>query len=201
MSEEKVVRVACKGAGLIDIGELREFQGNLKSLSEVDYQKLRGEIVELGFSFPFNIWKDKKQNFLLDGHQRCRTLMKMREEGWKVPPLPYSLTEASSFKEAKQKLLGAASQYGRVESQGLYEFMTEAELDIDELHNRVRFPELDMDIFRAEYFETPPPPDDEQKDGSKELGSEDFDGLAHTCPRCGFTFDSKTKKQEGAGEG
>jgi len=139
----------------MDIADLREFQGDLKSLSAADYEKLRGEILQLGFSFTFAVWKSGTNAFILDGHQRKRTLMKMREEGWRIPPVPVSFTFADSFKEAKQKLLGAASQFGKIEGQGLYEFMAEAQITVDELAERVRFPELDMQMFRQEYFEIP----------------------------------------------
>lgn len=155
MENGQAVAVACEGSDVMDIADLREFQGNLKSLSDADYMKLKGEITELGYSFPICVWQHSKQNFILDGHQRRRVLMKMREEGWEVPKLPVVVVHAETYKEAKQKLLAAASQFGRVESQGLYEFMDEAGLSIDELYERVRFPELDMQMFRQEYFEMP----------------------------------------------
>lgn len=137
----------------MDVADMREFQGNLKSLSETDYQKLKGEIVELGFSFPVAIWQNSQQNFILDGHQRRRVLLKMRDEGWQIPPIPVTIIFADSFKKAKQKLLGAASQFGKVEGQGLYEFLSEADIGVEEMMERVRLPELDLEMFKAEYFD------------------------------------------------
>ena len=48
-----------------------EFQGELKTLSKEAYQKLRKEIVDLGFVSPVHVWKgeDGKPR-ILDGHQK-----------------------------------------------------------------------------------------------------------------------------------
>jgi len=45
----KNIKIACKGNTTASITELVPFQGNLKDLSTVNYKKLRGEIIRLGF--------------------------------------------------------------------------------------------------------------------------------------------------------
>ena len=152
-SEEKTVKITCEGAELTAISTLCEFQGELKSLSDSNYYKLRKQILELGFSFPFHVWKNDNVNFLLDGHQRLRTLRKMESEGWTIPLLPINIIYASDRSEAKRKLLAAASQYGKVERQGLYEFMSDAELPFNDLDVNFSFPEIDLVSFHAEYFD------------------------------------------------
>jgi len=83
----KRVRIACEGTELVEIDELRELQGELKELTEENYQKLRGRIAEQGFSAPLFVWGRGKRPFIIDGHQRVRTLKRMRDEGWKVPSI------------------------------------------------------------------------------------------------------------------
>jgi DNA modification methylase len=150
---EKTIQIACRGALTIVHTELVPFQGNLKSLSEEDYLKLSQEIRDRGFSDPISIWQSDSKNFILNGHQRLRAVQRMEEEGWKVPPLPVSLIFANSFKEAKMKLLGLASQYGKMEAKGLYEFIMDTQIDSEELFACCRFPEINFESFKTEYFE------------------------------------------------
>lgn len=149
---KKTIEISCEGKAKMDIADMREFQGNLKSLSEADYEKLKGEMIEHGFSFPIAIWNNGKQNFILDGHQRRRVLLKMKEEGWVIPKLPVSITHAKTLKEAKLKLLGAASQYGQITPQGLYEYVSESDISVEEMIQRHRLPEIDLNMFNAEFF-------------------------------------------------
>ena len=152
---ERTIRIACQGAITLPYSELVPFQGGLKSLSEEDYSKLKTEISERGFSEPISVWQSDGKNFILNGHQRLRTVQQMAAEGWEVPELPVSLVFASSYKEAKHKLLSLASQYGKVEGEGLYEFIMDAELDPETVFDSFRFPEITFDDFKTEYFDEP----------------------------------------------
>lgn len=147
----KTVKITCTGAKTAAIEDLTHFQGNLKSLSFKNYQKLKAEIVELGFSEPVSVWENGGKMFILNGHQRTRTLIKMRGEGYVVPPIPVSLIQAGSLKEAKKKVLALTSQYGVMEEDGLYEFMHESGITPVEL-DIYRFPEIDINNFVDNYF-------------------------------------------------
>jgi len=57
-----------------------------------------------GFSFPFFVWRDKGKLWVLDGHQRDKTLKRLEQDGWKVPLLPVDYIEAGNQKEAKEKI-------------------------------------------------------------------------------------------------
>jgi hypothetical protein len=150
----EAIRVACEGVDLIDFAELVPLQGDLKSLSKENYERLKRVILELGFSSPFHVWfSHDGKKYILDGTQRYRALTKMRLEGHEVPPLPYVKVDAVSKKDAMRKLLTIASQYGKVEGQGLYEFMTEAEMDVNELILNNSFPDINLEHFSAEYFD------------------------------------------------
>lgn len=141
----------------LDISELQHFQGNLKTLTTENYNKLRKEIADTGFSFVIHSWqnpKDKKW-YTCDGHQRLRTLTKMREEGWQVPKLKCIPVHAKDEKQAKRRVLQGTSQFGEITSEGLYEFLSESDLEFSDVQESFRFPEVDFDSFEQEYFTEP----------------------------------------------
>src|SRR5690348_13875955 len=147
------VRIACKGAGLIQLDALEPFQGELKSLDEEGYQKARAAILKHGFSFPFFIWRQGGHNYTLDGHQRDRVLRRMRdEEGFRIPELPVAYIDAGSVKEAKEKILLLSSQYGKLSAVSLYNFLQENELDFGALEKMIALPQIDLAEFRADYY-------------------------------------------------
>jgi ParB-like nuclease domain len=167
----KEVRIACQGAASVPLEKLLPFQGELKSLSKENYEKLRSKIEDLGFSEPISIWRLKDGFYIINGHQRLRVLQKMREEGWFVPPLPVSWVEADTLQEAKRKVLSLASQYGTIESQGLYEFMETNNLQEDLA--TLSFPDIDLEKFEEEFYETK----EKEEAPPKEK-----------CPTCGRTL-------------
>jgi hypothetical protein len=152
MKDKKAIQVKCRGAEVVDHDQLIPFQGNLKDLSEENYEKLKGEILSLGFSEPFSAWRSEEKLHLLNGHQRHRVISKMIAEGYNCPKLPISLVEADSFEEARRKVLALTSQYGEITGQGLYEFAMDSGLTPEEIKARFRFPELNLDSWELEFF-------------------------------------------------
>lgn len=61
MAEKKEIVVKCRGAESVSYEKLAPLQGPLKELSSENYVKLRKEILELGFSEPFSVWKNEKK--------------------------------------------------------------------------------------------------------------------------------------------
>lgn len=151
------IRIACAGSAEAAYTDLKPFQGNLKTLHRDDYEKLRDRILEQGFSDPISVWVHEGQNYILDGHQRLRTIQTMVDkEGYTCPPLPINEVYADSYQEAKGKLLSLASQFGKLEGQGLYEFMMDADLNIEDVVKNYRFADLDLSKFAEEfYFDAP----------------------------------------------
>lgn len=149
-----IIKISCKGSHSVNIDTLEDFQGALKSLSEKNYFKLKGQIAEKGYSFPVCIWTHKSKNFILDGHQRIKTMRRMISEGYELEAneIPVVAVFANSYKEAKEKLLSAASQYGSVEKEGLFEFQRDSEIDVDTLREEFELPELSMTEYESEYF-------------------------------------------------
>jgi hypothetical protein len=215
----KKIQIACQGATTLGLGEFTEFQGELKSLSKKEYQALRNQIEKQGFSFTVHVWQNGGKNYILDGHQRLRTIKTMVSEGWECPPLPVSLVSADSYEQAKRKLLSAASQYGKMESDGLLAYIQDMNTDAEELLSNFRFGDLDINKFIESNFDLPgsstfnddalidgykpttetvfpevsPGPEKPKKEavGAQEFSAEDFDNFDHQCPRCGFEFDKK----------
>lgn len=121
--------VKCKAHQTEPIDRLTEFQGNLKRLSEKNREKLIGSICNRGFIAPVFVWDDHGEWKLLDGHQRIKTLLWMREKGWDIPMLPVDVIEADDEQDAKKKLLAITSQYGEFDIDGYMEFTESVELD------------------------------------------------------------------------
>ena len=148
----KLVEIKCQGSMELSIDELKPFQGELKELSHESYEKLKAEILRHGFSEPIGVWKHENEWKVLSGHQRLRSLLAMRDEGFKVPKVPVSMIYAKDVKDAKEKILALTSQYGEITDQGLYEFMNESNIDLSYLDN-LRMPEIDFDKWKDNFVE------------------------------------------------
>lgn len=158
MEAEKKIRIACEGAATVPVDELLDFQGDLKTLSEERYQELRHEILTEGFSFTPHVWRSPEGlKYLIDGHQRKKTVTRMRDkEGYEVPELPVAWVLAPSYQDAKRKVLSAVAQYGQVQKKGLADFMADAGLDFETV-SRFPIPEIDMAEFKVEFVDPPAP--------------------------------------------
>lgn len=147
------VRIEVEAANTLPLDSLVEFQGNLKELSKQNYEKLKKDILTLGFSSPIHVWKNENQFFCLDGHQRIRTLKKMQEEGFSIPQIPVVFVHAKNKKEAKQKILSLTSHFGKITNDGLYEFINESGLDFKDVKDDFNFHEIDFDNFEKEFYD------------------------------------------------
>jgi DNA modification methylase len=129
---ERAIRTTCTGAGTTALEEVHGIQGNLKTINRKNLEKLKGRILKHGFNVPYHVWIDKEgRRNLLDGHQRTRALLELQAAGYAVPPLPYDIIEAKDLADAKDKLLGIASQYGEFTMEGLRDFTQGMEIDSD----------------------------------------------------------------------
>jgi len=152
MAKSKKLEIQCSSSIDLDLDSLLPTQGNLKELSKDSFRKFRLQLLENGFSEPFSVWQNGDRNNILNGHQRLRVLLKMREIGDDIPQkYPCSLIFADDIHAARKKLLALATQYGEVTSQGLYEFMIDSDLSMDDMKN-LRLPEVNMDKFQEEFF-------------------------------------------------
>ena len=133
MKEIKTISIKCESSDLKNIAELTELQGNLKSRTDIDYDKIKLSIIKYGFSFPFFYTELEGKNYILDGHGRFATLCKMQKDGYIIPDLPCVKVECKDKKEAKEKLLRLNSQYGHMTKESVLEFASDIELNFDEI--------------------------------------------------------------------
>ena len=150
-----MIKINCTGSDTIELDQLTEFQGELKSRSADDIEKIIRSIKKHGFSFPFFVWAhaSKKGNYInhvLDGHGRLTALKRMRAEGTEVPPLPCVYISAKNEAEAKEKLLKLNSQYGHMTAESVAAFLDGLEIDL----NDIALPEGVLDLTKLEPEET-----------------------------------------------
>ena len=152
LDRKKTIEIKCKGADTLPIDRILEFQGELKELSKENEKKLRNSILKFGFIAPLFVWDDKGEWRLLDGHQRLKTLLKMREEGYDIPMLPVDYIEADSEEDAKRKLLHISSQYGEFTTDGFENFT----FGLDGFEDiRLTNDEFEIGVFFVEDINTP----------------------------------------------
>lgn len=147
------IKISCTAAENVPYQKLKPFQGDLKELSKENFAKLAGAIKSHGFTAPIHVWKQDDENwFTLDGHQRCRVLSALEDDGFHIPDIPIVVIHADSYQKAKRILITHASNYGKVSGQGLYEFLLENDLKPAEMKELAHFPEIDYDSFLEEFF-------------------------------------------------
>lgn len=171
------IQIACEGYTKVSLDELNDLQGNLKDLTEENYVRLRNSMTKYGFSFPVFMWIDPTdgKKFIVDAHQRLRTLRKMKQEGWTIPDLPADIIHAENRVEAKKKLLLLNSRYGKITREGFDEFIDEVGFEIDDnIDDYLVLPEIEIRI------------DNEQP--KEKSASDNTDSKEATCPACGHKF-------------
>ena len=129
----KTISVTCRGADVLPIDRIENFQGTLKIRSKKDIQKIIKSILKWGFTFPLFVWEYKGRYLTIDGHGRLIALSELRKQGYSLPLLPVVYIEAKNEAEAKEKLLQQNSHYGKITQEGLIEFLGDMEIDMEEL--------------------------------------------------------------------
>ena len=153
----------------IPIADLLPSQGDLKDLSEKEYNKLKNVIIRRGFSVPVYIWEDKEGiKHLLDGHGRRRVLT---TEGWN-DPIPYLKIPAKDMQEAMARLLEITSQYQKITQEGIDEFIGKYELNEAEVYEATSFDALTSygETEEPEVEEDEAPEVDESETPKSKLG-------------------------------
>ena len=145
---------------VIPIADLLPTQGELKDLTEANYNKLKNNIIRRGFIDPVSVWEDSKGlKHLLNGHQRQRVLTK---EHWNEP-IPYFNIPAKDLQEAAAIVLELTSQYGTITQEGLDAMIAMYELSEQEVYEATSFDAL------GKYGEDKP---EVEEDEPPELSSE-----------------------------
>lgn len=166
----------------LSINYIEDIQGNLKILSDENYNKLKKSILKHGFCFPLFIWENKDDGkiYCLDGNQRIKTLNRMKEEGYSIPQVPVIFLDANDYEDAKEKLAAAASQYGKFTEEGVSSFFADMDFDI----SAIEIPFLDfskvieMDEFPAQMVTV------SEHERAKSVDLDSYEKFEHKCPRC-----------------
>lgn len=183
----ETIHIKAQGADSLPIEQITQFQGELKSLSKEAYEMLKSQLLELGFCEPITIWKKQDGTHLLaNGHQRLRTLLKMKEDGHSIPYIPVSYVHPNDEQEFAKIVLSLCSQYGEVEKQGLYEYMSIHNIPVSYAETRLRLPEIRLPQFKSEFYQDLQEFVPDTSDVSR------LDQLAPKiikCPNCNNEFD------------
>jgi hypothetical protein len=103
---------------LIDYRTVKPLQGELKDLTDKNYQKLKNVLLKRGFTIPLFVWHNKEY-YIMDGHGRQRVMVKEDMTPYEVP---YVEIEAKNLKDAKTQLLEITSQYQTITQEGFDAF-------------------------------------------------------------------------------
>ena len=145
------IKITCDGTEYIDYRQLKPFQGNLKTITEENLQKLKNSIIKYGFTVPAFVWQSGDDKYILDAHQRQKALNSLYSEGYDIPAIPVVYIQAQDETEAKEKLLHITSQYGEFTQQGFTDFVCDLDFDFAD----IRLVDGDFDFsFAGENEET-----------------------------------------------
>lgn len=142
-SKDNPIIVKCTGSSSLPLDRILEFQGNLKRLTTVNRNKLISSICRLGFIAPVFVWDNQSEYSLLDGHQRIKTLIHMREKGWNIPMIPIVFVEALNEHDAREKLSAITSSYGEFNLSELTDWISDFD---DEFKEALRFTDEALEI-------------------------------------------------------
>lgn len=128
---------------VIRYSELLDLQGDLKTLSESNLNKLKASIVKYGFFVPKFIWKSNGKHYILDGHQTVKACEALEVEGYEIPEIPYVEVKAKDRRDAGEKLLQINSRYGTINPDTT--FFENFDIDLSFI-NEIEIPELNIDL-------------------------------------------------------
>lgn len=119
----------------ISFTQLTGLQGGLKKRTVESLSKLKKSIVKHGFIVPIFIWENIEDATLriIDGHGRVEALESLKKDGYSIPEIPIVFVKADNLKDAKEKLLVVASQYGKFDRDGAEEFFAGLDLEFAEI--------------------------------------------------------------------
>ena len=196
----ETIIIECFGSGDLPLSLMTPLQGDLKTLSDENYSRLKTEILTDGYSFPIAVYEcvEDGKIYILDGHQRYETLSRMRDEGYSIPQIPVNLVNARSLDHAKKKLLGAASQYGVFNQDGANNFIGSIYgMSEDIFKSSFSMPNIDLNLIefkpddllvvdvKAHERIIPIHGENEKQDGSTPLKK------YIVCPHCKEMFDKE----------
>ena len=98
-----------------DFRDFIELQDDLKLRTKEQIEKLKKRIIKVGFKYDFVVWENKDgKKFIIDAHARKEVLNSLLNDGFEIPPVPYTRISAKNIEEAKKEILFFNSEYGAI---------------------------------------------------------------------------------------
>ena len=162
---------------------LKDLQGDLKTLSKENLEKLKQSILKHGIFIPKFVWIQNNKNYWIeDGHQTIKALAALEKEDYTIPDIPYVKVECNNKKDAAEKLLQINSRYGIINPETT--FFEDFDIDLSFIEN-IEIPELDIKLEELEpeivEDEVPEPP----TEPLSKTGDLWLCGRWVYCPKCG----------------
>lgn len=127
-------------------------QENFKEWINDGDTKLIESILKFQFVDPFKVWESDGKLYCLDGKHRFLDLLQVSELGHNVPDeLPATFIDCENIESAAELVLVYSSAYAKITQQGLYDFVSNFNLDIPSLKDVINIPEFSMERFEQKF--------------------------------------------------
>lgn len=127
-------------------------QENFKEWTPQGDLKLQASLLKYQFIDPFKVWENNGDQYCLDGYHRYKDLLHLKESGVDVPDkLPATMIACEDMTEAAELVLVYSSQYAKITNQGLFDFVSQYEIDIDSINKSINIPEFSMPRFEQQF--------------------------------------------------
>jgi len=133
----------CNASTHLEIEKIESLQGSLKTITDARKQKLKNSLIQNGFIDPLRIWEVSGKYYSLDGVHRKDAIIDLKKNGIDVDGKHFDVIVPDKFpvvhcypknkKEAKKWILAMSSEYAKITEEGLYDFLDEAEIEIEEV--------------------------------------------------------------------
>ena len=141
----KKIKINCSGSIAVKLEDLKDIQGTFKSIGDEQRDKLINSFLENGFCDPFLIWRNNGENIVLSGNQRLKALLYAKEQGYSLPSeFPANEANPKNEKKAREMILSLAGSFGKVTKESFNEFISEFELDLDGILDKVNFEHINF---------------------------------------------------------
>ncbi len=167
------------GLPTIHYNQLEDLQGNFKSITEENLNKLKNSIIKHGIFLPKFVWIENKHIWTVNGHQTIKALMSLEKDGYSIPEVPIIKIEADNKKDAIEKLIIINSRYGIINKDtNIFDLYDLKDMELLEI---IEIPELSIDDIFLPNFQIVSEEEQSKLDQMKEI----------VCPKCGYTISGR----------
>lgn len=82
-----MIRITYEARHTVPIEDVADFQGDVKTITQENLDRLKASIRKHGFFVPLFVWRksEKSTTYIIDGHQRRKALLELRDDGEEIP--------------------------------------------------------------------------------------------------------------------